>query len=61
VCVIGVTVPTAGSGPAKGFVSGRQETREIGGGRCAVDEGLGVSGEPTPGVGIEGRAGVVWR
>jgi hypothetical protein len=29
--VIGVAVPTAGAGAAKGVVSGRQETRESGG------------------------------
>jgi hypothetical protein len=27
-CVVGVAVPTAGAGVAKGFVGGRQETRE---------------------------------
>ena len=49
-CVIGVAVPTAGAGAAKGFVSGRQETRESGGASGAVDEGLGVRGESTAGV-----------
>jgi hypothetical protein len=61
-CVIGVAVPaTAGAGAAKGFVSGRQETRESGGASGAVDEGLGVCGESTPGVGVEGPARVVSR
>jgi hypothetical protein len=51
-CVVGVAVPTAGAGVAKGFVGGRQETREGGGASGAVDEGLGVCGEPTTGVGV---------
>jgi hypothetical protein len=59
--VIDVSVPTAGTGAAKGFVSGRQETRESGGVSGMVDEGLGVRGEPTTGVGVEGQAGVVCR
>jgi hypothetical protein len=60
-CVIGVSVPTPGAGAAKGFVSGRQQTRESGGASGVVNEGLGVCGEPTTGVGVEGRAGVVCR
>jgi hypothetical protein len=60
-CVVGVAVPTAGAGAVKGFVSGRQETRESGGASGMVDEGLGVHGEPTTGVGVEGRAGIVCR
>jgi hypothetical protein len=60
-CVVGVAVPMAGAGAAKGFVSGRQESREIGGASGTVDEGLGVRGEPTTGVGVEGRAGIVCR
>jgi hypothetical protein len=44
-CVIlGVAVPTAGAGAAKGIVSGRQETRESEGASGAIDEGLGVCG-----------------
>jgi hypothetical protein len=39
----------------------RQETRESGGASGAVDEGLGVHGEPTTGVGVEGRASIVCR
>jgi hypothetical protein len=60
-CVVGVAVPTAGAGAAKGFVDGRQETRESGGAGGAGDEGLGVRGEPTAGAGVEGRAGIVCR
>jgi hypothetical protein len=60
-CVIGVAIPTVGAGAAKGFVSGRQETRESGGSSGVVDEGLGDCGESTPGVGVKGRAGVVCR
>ena len=37
---------------AKGFVGGRQETREGGGASGAVDEGLGGCGESTTGVGV---------
>jgi hypothetical protein len=59
--VIGVSIPTAGAGAAKGFVSGRQETRESRGASGAVDEGLGVCGEPTTGVGVKGWAGVACR
>jgi hypothetical protein len=59
--VIGVSVPTAGAGATKGFVSGRQETRESGGASGTVDEGLGVHGEPTTSVGVKGRARVVCR
>jgi hypothetical protein len=58
--VIGVAVPTAGAGAAKGIVSGRQETREGGGASGAGNEGLGVCGEVAAGVGVEGRAGVMW-
>jgi hypothetical protein len=60
-CVVGVAEPTAGPGAAKGFVSIRQETRESGGASGMVDEGLGGRGEPTTGVGVEGRAGIVCR
>jgi hypothetical protein len=60
-CVIRVSVPRAGAGAAKGIVSGRQETRESGGASGAVDEGLGVGGEPTPGVSVDGWAEVAWR
>jgi hypothetical protein len=49
-CVVGVAIPTAGAGAAKGFVGGRQETREGGGASGVVDEGSGVRGEPTTGV-----------
>jgi hypothetical protein len=49
-CVVGVAIPTAGAGAAKGFVGGRQETRKGGGASGAVDEGLGVRGGPTTGV-----------
>jgi hypothetical protein len=41
-CVIGVAVPTAGAGAAKGVVNGSRETRESGGASGAIDEGLGV-------------------
>jgi hypothetical protein len=51
-CVVGAAVPTAGAGAAKGFVGGRQETREGGGASGVVDEGLGVREEPTTGVGV---------
>ena len=51
-CVVGVAVPTAGAGAAKGFVGGRQETREGGGASGAVDEGLGGGGESTTSVGV---------
>jgi hypothetical protein len=60
-CVIGVAIRTMGAGAAKGFVSGRQEIRKSGGAGGAVDEGLGVCGESTPGVGVEGWARVVCR
>jgi hypothetical protein len=60
-CLVGVSIPTAGAGAAKGFVSGRQETRESRVASGAVDEGLGVCGEWTTGVGVEGQAGVVCR
>jgi hypothetical protein len=64
VCVIGVAVPTVGTGAGKGFISGRQETRESGtresgGAIGAVDEGLGVRGEPTPIVGAGAGRGCV--
>jgi hypothetical protein len=52
-CVVGVAVPTAEAGAAKGFVGGRQqETRESGGASGSVDEGLGGCGESTTGVGV---------
>jgi hypothetical protein len=60
-CVIGVAVPTAGAGAAKGFVSGRQETRESGGASGTGNEGLGVCGVVAAGVGVEGWAGVMCR
>jgi hypothetical protein len=60
-CVVGVVVPTAGAGAAKGFISGRQETRESRGASGTVDGGLVVHGEPTTSVGVEGRAGIVCR
>ena len=59
--MIGVAVPTAGAGAAKGFVSSRVETRESGGASGVVDEGLGVRGKVAAGVGVEGWAGVVCR
>ena len=49
-CVVGVAVPTAGAGAAKGFVGGRKETRKSRGAGGAGDEGLGVRGEPTASV-----------
>jgi hypothetical protein len=60
-CVLGVAVPTAGAGAVKGFVGGRQETRESGGAGGVGDESLGVRGELTAGVGVEGRAGIMCR
>jgi hypothetical protein len=51
-CVVGVAGPTAGAGVAEGFVGSRQETGEVGGASGAVDEGLGVRGEPTTSVGV---------
>jgi hypothetical protein len=51
-CVVGVAIPTVGAGAAKGFVGGRQETREGGGASGLVDEGLGECGESTTGVGV---------
>jgi hypothetical protein len=60
-CVVGVAIPTAGAGAAKGFVSSRQETRESKGASGVVDEVLGVRGKPTTGVGVNGRAGFVCR
>jgi hypothetical protein len=60
-CEVGVAVPTAGAGAAKDCVSSRQETRESRGASGAGDEGLGVCGEPTTGVGVEGLAGIVCR
>jgi hypothetical protein len=49
---VGVAIPTAGAGAAKGFVGGRKETREGGGASGLVDEGLGGCGESTTGVGV---------
>jgi hypothetical protein len=60
-CVIGVAVPTTGTSAAKGFISSRQETRESGGASGAVDEGLRGGGVVAAGVGVEGRAEVVYR
>ena len=57
--VIGVAVPTAGAGGAKGVVSGREETGKSGGASGAGDEGLGVCGEVAAGIGVKGRAGVM--
>jgi hypothetical protein len=52
-CVCGRCCRTnGGGGAAKGFVGGRQETREGGGASGAVDEGLGGCGESTTGVGV---------
>ena len=51
-CVVGVAVPTAGAGASKGFVGGREETREGGGASGSGDEGLGGSGESATGVGV---------
>jgi hypothetical protein len=51
-CVVCVAVPTAGAGASKGFVGGREETREGGGASGSGDEGLGGSGESATGVGV---------
>jgi hypothetical protein len=57
--VIGVAVPTAGAGAAKGISSSRQEAKESRGSSGMIDEGLGVRREVAAGVGVKGWAGVM--
>jgi hypothetical protein len=50
--VVCVAVLTAGAGALKGFVGGREETREGGGASGTGDEGLGGCRESATGVGV---------
>jgi hypothetical protein len=50
----------AWAGVDKGFIGGRQETKESRGASGMGNKGLGVCGAVAVGVGVEGQTGVVW-